>query len=243
MQAIIMAAGRGSRLEHLTDERPKAFLEIKGIKLIEYNIALLHKIGVRNIFVVTGYKNECFEELLEKSEGVRCIYNPFYEFMNVLGSFYMGQEYLKDEDTIYMHADTLCAPEIISQMNETDADLVLPVDYKTCDEEAMKVRFERGQIAEISKQIPCDLAKGEFIGICRIRGNMVEAVKKTSKKLMKNKRFKAYFEEVIQDLIDGNEYKIEVISTGKYFWGEVDFLEDYDRVTRLLPNRLYEIAK
>lgn len=242
MQAIIMAAGRGSRLGELTDEKPKAFLEIKGIRLIEYNIALLHSIGVRDIIIVTGYKSEYFEELFEDVEGVKCVYNPFYEFMNVLGSFYIGQEYLKNEDTIYMHADTLCDLEIISLMNKSDADLVLPVDYKMCDEEAMKVRTDSGRVVEISKQISCDIAEGEFIGICKIRGDMVDEVKKFSKELMKNKKFKAYFEEVIQELIDRKKYKIIAISTEGHFWGEVDFLEDYNRVRELLPNSLFEIA-
>ena len=45
MQAIIMAAGKGSRLGQLTKDKPKSFVEVKGIKLLEYNIALLHEYG------------------------------------------------------------------------------------------------------------------------------------------------------------------------------------------------------
>ena len=107
MQAIIMAAGKGIRLGALTEEIPKSFLEIKGIKLIEYNIALLHAHGIKDIFIVTGYQNERFEEMAREINGLRCIYNPFFEMVNVLGSFYMAQEYLS-EDTVYLHADTLC---------------------------------------------------------------------------------------------------------------------------------------
>ena len=38
MQAIIMAAGKGSRLGQLTKDKPKSFVEVKGIKLLEYNV-------------------------------------------------------------------------------------------------------------------------------------------------------------------------------------------------------------
>ena len=111
-----MAAGKGSRLGDLTENKPKAFLEIEGIKLIEYSIALLHAYGIKDIILVTGYMNEKYEELVKKYDGIVCVYNPFYEMMNVLGSFYMAQEYLKEEDTIYMHADTLCDPDIFENM-------------------------------------------------------------------------------------------------------------------------------
>ena len=43
MQAIIMAAGKGSRLGKLTEDNPKCFLEINGVKVLDYIIALLHE--------------------------------------------------------------------------------------------------------------------------------------------------------------------------------------------------------
>ena len=99
-----MAAGKGSRLEGLTGGAPKSFVEIKGKKLIEYNIKLLEKYGIKDIIIVTGYCCEVFEEFLKDKKQIRLIYNPFYEMVNVLGSFYMGMEALHD-DFIFLHAD------------------------------------------------------------------------------------------------------------------------------------------
>ena len=70
MQAIIMAAGKGSRLGNLTEDKPKAFLEIQGIKLIEYNLAMLHAYGIEDIIIVTGYLNEHYEQLCSKFKGI-----------------------------------------------------------------------------------------------------------------------------------------------------------------------------
>lgn len=243
MQAIIMAAGKGSRLGHLTDDKPKGFLEIQGVKLIEYNIALLHANGIKDIIIVTGYYNEKYEELVSKIEGVQCVFNPFYEMMNVLGSFYMAQEYLKIEDTIYMHADTLCSPEIFEKMLQSEGDMILPVEYKLCDEEAMKVRTEQGMVVEISKQIPCEQGEGEFIGIAKISGNLIPELKMVSKKLMKEKQFSSYFEGAIQELINKSRYHIQTISTEDYFWGEIDFLDDFQRVSNQISPELVELAK
>ena len=243
MQAIIMAAGKGSRLGSLTQEKPKSFLEIRGIKLIEYNIALLHEHGIKDIIIVTGYQNEMFEELAEKTEGIRCVYNPFYEMTNVLGSFFMAQEYLADTDTVYMHADTLCAPEIFEIMLRTDADMVLPVEFKECDEEAMKVKTNNGLVIEISKNIPCSEGEGEFIGIMKIGRRILPDLKKASKELMNNKEFLSYFEGAVQKLIDWGGYEIKTISTGEYFWGEIDFLDDYNNACEKIPKNLVELAK
>ncbi|MCI8529317.1 MAG: phosphocholine cytidylyltransferase family protein [Lachnospiraceae bacterium] len=242
MQAIIMAAGKGSRLGNLTQDIPKSFLEIRGIKLIEYNIALLHSFGIQDIIIVTGYQNEKMEEFAEKIEGIRCVYNPFYEMVNVLGSFYLAQDYLT-EDTIYMHADTLCAPEIFQAMLQTKGDMVLPVEFKICDEEAMKIRLENERLAEISKQIPGDRGQGEFIGITKISRSILDDLKKASKKVLKEKHFQSYFEGAIQELINLQRYELKVIPTGDVFWTEIDFMADYERATARIPEELVAIAE
>lgn len=242
MQAIIMAAGKGSRLGNLTEDKPKCFLEIEGIKLIEYNIALLHSYGIHDIVIVTGYMTEKMEEFAARIEGVKCIYNPFYEMVNVLGSFYMAQEYLK-EDTIYMHADTLCAPEILETILHTEGDIVLPVEYKHCDEEAMKVVTENGRVTEISKLIPCEKAEGEFIGIAKLGKKVLPALRAAAKKLMMKKEFSSYFEGAIQELINEGNHHIVATNIGECFWSEVDFLEDYQRATEQICENLVDIAK
>ena len=237
MQAIIMAAGKGSRLGSLTAGNPKSFVEIKGKKLIEYNLQLLRHCGVDEIIIVTGYRCEAFEELTRDMKDVRLIYNPFYEMVNVLGSFYMGMEALHD-DFLYLHADTLCEPVIFEKLVKLDADVILPVEYKQCDEEAMKVRSENGKIVEITKQMPLEAAEGEFIGIASFRREVVPALKEKTKQLLKEKEFSAYFESAIQRLIDEEEFRIEAVSTQGAFWAEIDFMEDYENASERIPESL-----
>lgn len=242
MQAIIMAAGKGSRLGELTKNQPKCFVEIEGFKLIEYNIAMLHKYGIWDIIIVTGYQTEKIEEITAHIEGVHCVYNPFYEMMNVLGSFYMAQNYL-NEDTVYMHADTLCSPEILEEMIQMEGDMVLPVEYKFCDDEAMKVITQNGKVIRISKQIPCENAEGEFIGIAKISKNILPALKEAAKELLYKKEFMSYFEGALQQLIDWKKWSIVTTDVGKRFWGEIDFIEDYQRVAAQIPGTLVELAR
>lgn len=241
MQAIIMAAGKGSRLGDLTKGKPKSFAEIKGKKLIEYNLALLKKYHVDEIIIVTGYQCEAFEELTAGEENIRLAYNPFYEIVNVLGSFYMGMEALHD-DFIYLHADTLCEPAIFEKLIRMDGDIVLPVEYKRCDDEAMKVRSENGKIVQITKKMDKDKAEGEFIGMAAFRKEVIPVLKEKTKQLMKEKAFTEYFESAIQRIIDDREkFDIKAVSTDGAFWAEIDFPEDYEKAAAEMPESLAEI--
>lgn len=237
MQAIIMAAGKGSRLGSLTEGKPKSFAEIKGKKLIDYNLRLLEKYGVDEIIIVTGYQCEAFEELLHDRGNVKFVYNPFYEMVNVLGSFYMGMNML-DDDFIYLHADTICEPKIFERLVRLEADIVLPVDYKICDDEAMKVRSENGRVVQITKKMPNELAEGEFIGIAAFKKQMIPALKAKTKQLMKEKAFAEYFESAIQRLIDEERFDIRTVPTEGAFWAEVDFIEDYEKAAAEIPESL-----
>ena len=243
MQAIIMAAGRGSRLGNLTDDIPKAFLEARGHRLIDYNLALLHENGIEDIKIVTGYRAELYEALAQEHAGVTCIYNPFYEQCNVLGSFYMAQEKLDNADTVYLHADTLCATEIFREMVQGNGDIVMPVDFKDCDNEAMKVTTKAGQVIKVSKEIDEAESEGEFIGMAKLSKKVMPAIKQASQKLMRNGCLKSYFEGAIQEVIDQGGYSIQAMSTRNRFWGEVDFEEDYNYVKENLPDTLWQAAE
>lgn len=242
MQAIIMAAGKGSRLGDLTAGKPKSFVEIKGYKLIDYNLKLLKQYGVDDIIIVTGYQCEAFEELVRDMKNVKCTYNPFYEMMNVLGSFYMGMHSLND-DFIYLHADTICEPQIFEKLINTKGDVILPVDHKSCDDEAMKVKCENGHVVQITKQMPNESAEGEFIGIAVFRKRVLPALKEKTIELMKEKAFTEYFESAIQRLIDEENFDIKTVTTDGAFWAEVDFLEDYEKAVAEIPESLTGIME
>ena len=115
---------------------------------------------------------------------------------------------------------------------------MLPVDYKQCDEEAMKVRSEKGRIKEITKQMPADAAEGEFIGMAAFRKKTVPSLKEKTRQLLKEKEFGAYFESAIQRLIDEESFDIRTVPTGSAFWAEIDFPEDYEDAKARIPESL-----
>lgn len=232
MQAIIMAAGKGSRLGELTKGYPKSFVEINGKKLIEINMAMLRDIGVEKMIIVTGYREDAFVELTKGMDDVVLKYNPFYSLVNVLGSFYMGMDELND-DFIFLHADTLCDKSIFEELIKLKADVNLPVDYKQCDDEAMKIRSEKGKLVEITKQMPVEAAEGEFIGVASFRKEVLDVLKQKVKEVLADGDFASYFEGAIQRMIDETDCDIRPFDICNAPWAEIDFREDYDRAVEL----------
>lgn len=94
--AIILAAGYGSRLSPITDYCHKALIKVNGISLIEKQILVYRKINVEKIFIVTGYKSECFEYLAKKYNGIHLVYNDKYKIYNNFYSIHLVKEYLQD---------------------------------------------------------------------------------------------------------------------------------------------------
>lgn len=237
MQAIIMAAGKGSRLGELTKGNPKSFVEIKGKKLIEYNLEILRELGVEKIIIVTGYREDAFRELTKDMSEVILKYNPFYSLVNVLGSFYMGMDEL-DDDFLYLHADTLCEKKVFDELIQFRADVNLPTEFKKCDEEAMKVHLEKGKITKITKQMPLEEAVGEFIGIASFRKETIPILKEKTKAVLSEGRFESYFEAAIQRIIDEKEYDVRTVDIKDAFWAEIDFEEDYRRAVENMPDNI-----
>ncbi|MGP1576125.1 MAG: sugar phosphate nucleotidyltransferase [Treponema sp.] len=93
--AIIMAAGFGSRFVPLTYATPKGLLEVFGERMIERQIHQLHEAGIRDITIVVGYLKETFEYLIDKYN-VELVYNPDFETKNNLSTLYHVRHKLKN---------------------------------------------------------------------------------------------------------------------------------------------------
>lgn len=102
--AVILAAGFGSRFVPLTFETPKGLLEVFGERMIERQIAQLHEVGVTDITIVVGYLKEKFEYLIDKW-GVKLLYNPEYHNKNTLTTVYRARDCFKGKNTYLLSSD------------------------------------------------------------------------------------------------------------------------------------------
>src|SRR3954452_23487062 len=97
MKAIILSAGQGSRLGHMTDDRPKCLIEFNGRSLLDRQLDALAANEVEEAVVVTGFHDELVSEAIARRSGgpaVRTIFNPCYKVADTAGPLYMAREEL-----------------------------------------------------------------------------------------------------------------------------------------------------
>ena len=231
MQAVILAAGYGSRLGPLTEGKPKSLLQLNGESLIERAVRLLKEFGIEEIHVVTGFKKHIIEETL--TSNVIFHHNPLYFCTNVLASFCVAMDSL-NQDFVFLHADTVFEKSLLGQLLHANGDIILPVDFKVVQQEEMKVIVDDDNaIIELSKDISVEKAHGEFVGIAKISKGLINHLKNSIMDELKNKKMlQSYFEGALQNLID-NGFRIEALDISEKTWIEIDFEEDYLNAIKL----------
>lgn len=235
MIALVLAAGRGSRLGSYTDDRPKSLLPLNddGNTLLDCNLQILQELGVEKTLIVTGYESAQIEAAASKYANTEIIYNPFWDHCNVLGSMYMAMNNL-DDDFLFLHADTLLEVDAWKKLVATsEGDMILPYEAKACGEEEMKVIIEDGRVTRISKEFDGSLAAGEFVGIALFKKSTIDYFKDAAQTFFKLGDLNHYMESVLQKSIDERAHDIRPLDISEYNFVEVDFAEDYDRAKEL----------
>lgn len=104
-RAIIMAAGKGNRLQPVSFDTPKPLVKVNGVRMIDTIISALHQNGISEIYVVVGYLKEQFIDLPIEYSGLQLIENPYYDVCNNISSLYVAREHIGD--TIILDGDQI----------------------------------------------------------------------------------------------------------------------------------------
>lgn len=110
MNAIILAAGMGTRLRPLTNDRPKCLVAVNGVPMVERQIQFLKEKGIDDITLISGYRAEALNYLKDKY-GVDIVFNERYETCNNIHSLYIVRDRFCDtyvlEGDVYMDKNVL----------------------------------------------------------------------------------------------------------------------------------------
>ncbi len=230
MKAVILAAGMGKRISNLTNGLPKSLLPLNNTSIIGYTLDILFNSGINDLHVVTGYKSDLIENyVLDNWKGnVAFTNNPKYENSNVLYSLYLSMPNILDDDIIFIHADTIFSSEILRNLiNKKNTNILLPIEFKKCGEEEMKIITKDGKITDISKSIPLDISEGEFLGLASIRSPILKMIKEKSEEMFAKNDLSFFIEAAIQELIVDRNLIVNYYDVKNEPWIEVDTENDY----------------
>ncbi len=113
MRAIILAAGKGSRLNGSTEETPKCLVKVGGVTLIDRQIAVLQDAGIDDITVVVGCQSERVKRTC--GHGISYVENTRYAQTNSLYSLWMARALLY-EGFVVLNCDVLFHPALLDDL-------------------------------------------------------------------------------------------------------------------------------
>jgi L-glutamine-phosphate cytidylyltransferase len=232
MRAVILAAGRGTRLGHLTGDRPKCLVELEGKPLIERQITALRRGGVDEIGVVRGYRSEMID-----FAGVSCFANERWAETNMVMSLAAAAPWLSSAPVIVSYGDIFYRSELVRGLAGAPGELVISYDRAwrqlwcrrfadpLADAETFRIDDE-GRLLEIGgKTNRIEDIQGQYMGLLKFTPRAWCAVEALLNTLDPPSRDRLDMTGLLRRLLTAKTVPVDTFGTDGQ-WGEIDNPED-----------------
>ena len=252
--AIILAAGFGSRLLPLTEDKPKSLIEFGGKTLLERNVEMFKKHGIDDITIITGYKKEKID-----LSNINYVENKNFENNSTLASLFYAEEKIQNS-TIITYSDIIFEEKVLEELMIMKNDIIAVIDAKWKDYWKLRINETISEATETAvfstEKIITSIgyknpqANGHFIGLMKLENN---GSKKFKELFLKTKQEKIGsknnlnqelpFEKLrIVDLLEGLikiNYPLHalLIDNG---WIEFDTINDYNLYSKMLNEKILQ---
>ena len=228
MKALLLAAGRGTRISRYLSGNPKCTVDIGDDQLIRYTIEMFHKHGVKDIAIVLGYRGEVIRQTLEGLR-VKFYYNPFFDVTNSIASAWFAKDFLQDaEETLIMNADVFLEDSLLEQILACKTSPVMFADGTRKEEADYKFKYENGLLQKYGKELTGEDVTGEYIGIGKFGKDFMPEFLSELESLIGSQHHSVWWENILYSMVGKRPVYVETVD-GK-FWAEVDYIEDYQRI-------------
>jgi choline kinase len=226
MKAIILAAGKGSRLDE-SAETVKCLLKFGSLTLIERQCEYLRERGINEISVVVGFEAERIRRTCGPK--IEYIENPIFVKTNSLYSLWLARHLFSD-GFVVLNSDVLFHPQLLTDLLTARHEDALLVSYReeiVYGDEEMKVKVQGGRILDISKDMDPAEADGENVGIVKFGAMGARLLKEQIDTLVENGPLRSWAPLAFLEF--AKRRPLHVIGTRGFPWIEIDFPEDYRR--------------
>lgn len=239
MRAIILAAGRGSRLGALSGDRPKCLVELAHQPLIRRQVAALRGGGVSTIGIVRGYLGNMIEV-----ENVSYFENPRWSETNMVMSLAAGAAWLRSGPVVISYADIFYGPDVIRDLAASSGDLVVAYDPgwrnlwtrrfadPLSDAETFRTDIH-GNLIDIGKRaVQLDDIEGQYMGLLRFTPQAWQAVELILNAVDAKTRDGMDMTTLLRRLLESG-FPIRTVSI-RGQWGEIDSASDLELYEKMI---------
>jgi len=235
--AVLLCAGGGTRLRPLTDDRPKALIDVGGETILGRAARLLVAAGIDHLVIATGYRAESVRVALAGSEiGVSFCHNADFESTQNSVSLYRCAEVLDGRSFFKLDGDLLFHPEVIARLERDPGPLSVAVDTSAIlGAEEMKVITEGNAIRAFGKELEPARCSGESIGIERIAERASTELFRALARASGAGRTGLYYEDVYGELI-AEGLVARAVDVSDLPWTEIDTPDDLANARKLVAD-------
>lgn len=232
--AIILAAGLGTRLRAVVDDRPKGLIEISGQSLVGRSVALLRAAGIEQITIVAGYRADEYRAFAHGSADLRLAVNDEFATTGSMASLAVGLDAFDSlpQTLLVLESDIVYEARALTAMLSGPSDATLVSGWTDAGDEVF-VSAPGGLLRAMSKRRE-DLSSvdGEFVGITRLSPTTSAAMRDAFARFsLANHHGRMDYETGA--LVEvAAQHRIHTVVMRDLWWGEIDDERHHERVTR-----------
>ena len=229
--AVILAAGRGTRLQPYTFDIPKGFMPVGDERLIERSVRVLKENGIKNIIIGTGHLHEHYEKFADEN-GLTTFLSPDFATTGSFHTLIYGSELIKG-DFLLLESDLLYHSDAIKGLLQAEAKDVILCSGFTQSNDEVYVEIKEGQLSNLSKkQDLLQSVDAELVGIWKISIELLDKLKAHHASV--DDATKKDYEIAIADL--SKSHAVAALKLDDLAWCEIDNQEHLERAKeKILP--------
>ncbi|MDD3245734.1 MAG: phosphocholine cytidylyltransferase family protein [Methanosarcina sp.] len=247
--ALLLAAGKGSRLYPLTRNTPKCLTMVHEASILERLIINLKKQGFKRLVVVTGYQEKCIREFLGTQAGgmkIEYIFSPLYETTNNIYSLWMARKII-NEPFLLIESDLVFDVSLLDDMCFPDRIAVARMQpwmngsTVTVNKSQHVKRFQCGTVR------PFDEIRYKTVNIYSFSLSSWHSIAKRLDQYISAGRVNDYYETVFAEMVVDGSLSLKTVSFDSKRWYEIDTVKDLaeaeklfsaDKSETIIPNNI-----
>lgn len=225
-RAVLLAAGRGTRLGAQSEQTPKCLLPVNGRALLDRHLDALAEAGIDDITVVAGF----MADVVVRHVAGRCrvLINDAFATTNSITSLYLAAAQLRGHDFLFQNADVLYQPALVQRFVESPHENACLVDpLRPFRDGEYHVELSAGRIVRYSTEVPPELSVGESAQLVRVGARDSGAFFDRLNRLIESGGATGFPNQAYDTLMNGDG--LWPVFTAGLHWWEVDTAAEYDR--------------